>query len=197
MRDRPSYLDVDTRIAAGDRQGLAPLRGDPEWDAHLAATAPLDEVPAWVLELDRPRPRRRAWWWWPVLAAAVIVALLVVPRAPYVGVKGGPTALLYVQHGAERPSTVWDGAPLAAGDRFRVELADLEAPYFAIVYVVADEPPTVLATGTGDGLVDGAWALDAPAAGARLVVVGADRALTGLPADEVLARPAAVELRLR
>jgi hypothetical protein len=203
---RPSLLEADRWAVTGDER-LATLRGDPAWDAHLAATAPLHEVPAWVLALDA-RPRRRRWW--AALAgalatAAVLLALIAVrPPGPYVGDKGVTAAVIHVagapSGGAPSGVTVWDGqTPLLAGDRFRVELADLPAgaPWFAVVLVEPGERPVVLATGEGDGLVDGAWALDAPARGAELIVLAADRDLAGQPPEALLELPAAARVPLR
>jgi hypothetical protein len=66
-----------------------------------------------------------------------------------------------------------------------------------VLYVEPDEPPMLLATGTEEGLLDGAWTLDAPPVGARLIVVGAERALSDRSPEELLALPHDAELSLR
>lgn len=202
MSERWSYLEVDARIAEGDLRGLEALRGDPEWDEHLAATAAPLEVPEWARALERPqrrpRPRRRWLAAGALLAAALALLLLpnVRPDEPYVGAKGAASALLYVERaGAVK---LWDGQrPLGPGDRFRIELADLGAPWFAVIYQEPGEPPVVLATGQGEGLLDGAWTFDAPAAGGKLLIYALQADPSGTAASTLLQRPPAVTLLLR
>jgi hypothetical protein len=198
MSERPSYLEVDTRLARGDQRALDALRGDPEWEAHLAATAPPEEIPAWVQALAAHPPRRawrpRLWATGALLAAAL--ALLLLPQQPYVGSKGEATALLYVERAGV--VTIWDGQrPLHSGDRFRIELAALDAPWFAVLYQEPGEPVVVLATGSGEGLIEGAWTFDAPAAGGQILVVGWPDDPAGLPPSALLQRPPALVLPLR
>jgi hypothetical protein len=198
MPDRPSYLEVDTHLARRDERALAHLRGDPEWDEHFAATTPPEEVPDWVHALAQPPPRARRPRLWVVgaMLAAALVLLLLLPQGPYVGSKSGPSATLYVERAGI--VTLWDGErPLLAGDRFRLELRDLGEPWFAVVYQEPGEPPVVLATGPGEGLIEGAWTFDAPAAGSRLVVIGWPEDPASQPASSLLQRPPVVILSLR
>ncbi len=172
----PSYLAVDAATVRHERTRLAPLRGHPDWDAHLAAVEAVPDVPQWALRLgDAPRRSGLRRWGLVIasLATALAIWLLVVrpPPDPYVGAKGGAAALIHVERDGR--VLVWDGAsPLGPPDRFRIELTGLSEPWFVVVYRDPEEPPAVLATGQGDGLVDGAWAFDGPADGGRVEVYG-------------------------
>lgn len=175
----PSYLQVDRWFLDGD-PGLAELA--PSWDGHLRDLAAPDEVPGWALALERPAPARR-WWVVSLPIAVAAAALLWVARPPYDAAKGGPDLEILLPEGP------WDGRALRAGDAIRLEVHGFASPYVAVVWTEPGAAPSLVtvAARPTDGVLPGAWELDADADGARIVALGLAAAPAGLTAAEALA----------
>jgi hypothetical protein len=193
MTERLSYLQVDRWYAAGDPRAER-LRADPVWAAHLGSLTPEEGVPDWALQLERRRPAR--WVLLPLgLAAATLLALLAA-RDPYVGLKGEPALLVHRQ--VPGGSEVWDGqGALRAGDAIQLEVRGVSAPWYAVVHLDPDEPPTVLASGTTPGLLPRAWVFDDAARGSRVVLLAAEGDPAGLDPGALLGLPVLAEVELR
>lgn len=166
MSDRPSFMQVDRWHVAGDPR-VRLLHDDPEWGAHLATLEPLP-LPPWLASLPARRPSPQVWPLILVAATALVAAWAF--QAPYVAWKGGPELIVYVR--TANGAAVWDGhTPLGEGDQIQLEVRGTSG--FTLVYE-DDGVQEVLAEAPRPGLIERAWALDGPAAGDRLLVVGSD-----------------------
>lgn len=179
----PSYLELDRHSVGllADAATAAHLTECARCQAYLAGFQPVADVPRWVAQAaqnEPPKcaassvsgPRVRRHWTWTAggmaVAAAVCLALLW-PRArepAYDGVKGAPGIAVYVQrHGV---AALWDGTPLAAGDRIRLEVMPEEFDHVSVFSLPASEQtPLPLYTGRvprgRPSILPKAWELDA------------------------------------
>jgi hypothetical protein len=129
-----THVDGCTRCA----KRLAALRDErARFEASARPRAFADAVLA-------RRPRRRRWWWFaPVLATACALLFWMRSREPEITFKGGPQALLYVEHqGVVAPHDA--GRRYQAGDRVQVVALTSQPAYVAVVDVEAGGKESVL-----------------------------------------------------
>jgi hypothetical protein len=186
----PSFLELD-------RQCLG-LSVDASTAAHVAACArcgqyiasyrPATDAPAWLsakaTRSASERPKRtphasRARLVWAgsfALVAAVCLAVYWPARreGAYDGVKGGPSVALFVQRAGL--VGLWDGAPLRAGDRIRLQVMPDEFDFVSVFGLpVGGAAPQRLYTGPltprASALLPKAWQLDAAPGPEQLVVL--------------------------
>lgn len=65
MSERRSFLEVDLASVTGDHARLEEIRGEPEWDEHLAALENPSPLPSWARRMvheDRDARSHRRWW---------------------------------------------------------------------------------------------------------------------------------------
>jgi hypothetical protein len=182
--------------------------------AQLAATRQAgDALPAWLLALEAqraaagfvaervlpdhaPKLRLRPW---PTaligtaLACAAAFALVRAPSEPaYDTTKGAASVWVHVQHEGVRGP--WDGAPLTAGDRIRLELAPDRFRHVTVFSVGASDADATLLHRSAlrphvRSALDKAWQLDASGTSERLLVVFARDELSVAAARRMLREP--------
>jgi hypothetical protein len=122
--EHPSFYELDRHCCGvGAAATEVHVASCPRCAEYVASYAPATTVPAWIQSPPRPqRAGRTAWVLGASLAAALTLAVLAQrePAPPYVGVKGGPSVSVFVQH--EGMVSLWDGRVLSAGDRVRLEV---------------------------------------------------------------------------
>jgi hypothetical protein len=198
----PSYLELDRHaLGAGEAGTDQHLADCAQCRAYVAAARPADVVPAWVSELDKaPSRRTRSVWIGAALAAAAALLFMWRPaEEPYVGTKGMPSALVYVHR--DHTTTLWDQAPLHAGDRIRIEVAPEE---FAHVSVFSTGPrgdaQAPLYSGTlkpfARTLLPKAWQLDAAGDAEHLAIVFSRAQLSTDAASALLRARDPAEVRI-
>jgi hypothetical protein len=208
----PSYLELDRHVlgASSDVATENHLADCARCRAYVSSHQPPREVPAWLVEAggsareqnkqraalpERTLPRTRARQLWTMgaltLAAAVSLAILrpkdVDPS--YDGVKGAPAVGVYVQH--EGVSGLWDGAPLVAGDRIRLQIMPEEFSHVSVFSVAEQEAvPKLLYTGRLPprtlSMLPKAWELDAAPGPEQIAVMLSRWEISPLAAQELL-----------
>ncbi|MFT3926581.1 MAG: hypothetical protein QM778_28810 [Myxococcales bacterium] len=201
----PSYLELDRHVL-GASSGVATanhLADCARCRAYVASHQPTGAVPAWLEERAAlsvrtpgktvPRTRPRRLWTVGALALAAAVSLAILrPKdvdPSYDGVKGAPAVGVYVQH--EGVSGLWDGAPLVAGDRIRLQIMPEEFSHVSVFNVATQEAvPKLLYTGRLPprtlSMLPKAWELDAAPGAEQIAVMLSRWEISPLAAQELL-----------
>jgi hypothetical protein len=179
-RAHPSYFELDCAALGAAREAATAehLRSCAQCRSYVEAARPAEVVPTWVAELERARRKPRAWTWLAggLAAAAALLFVWLAPGSepPYVGVKGAPSALVYVHR--DHATSLWDHTPLRAGDQIRLEVAPEEFEHVTVLGGAARGAETTLLYGGPvkphqRALLPKAWQLDAVGDAEHLAVV--------------------------
>ena len=202
-REHPSYLQLDRHcLGVPDSAGTAAHLADCQrCRSYVERYAPAAELPSWLTaEMPAARTTSRAparsrslvWACAAALAAAACVMLFwppAQPEPPYVGVKGAPSALVHVQRAGV--TSVWNGEPLAVGDKIRLELMPEEFSYVSVFSWPAGKGALLpLYAGRvrprGATLLPKAWQLDAAPGPEELVILFAHAFISPAAAGQLL-----------
>jgi hypothetical protein len=168
----------DTARAAAEAHLAGCDRCRADRDAAADARAHFTTV---VLPRTQPRPRRR---WWLIAAPAVAAAVLVcfamwpapTPRAPELGIKGGPAMQVFVAHD-DTVFALQDGETLEPGDRLRF-VAEPNGARFVLIASIdgAGAVTTYVPYGGTESLpLDGAERIEVPGSIALDTAPGPER----------------------
>jgi hypothetical protein len=208
MTDRhPSYLELDRHaLGAAAAQTTAHVAGCERCRLYVESVPNAGELPAWLAAAPSPRrarhdrlararnraPRPRRWalavGGLAAAAALLFAVLRPVPRDDaYDGVKGTPSVGVYVLRAGR--VGLWDGTPLVAGDRIRLEVTPEQFRRVSVFSLDRDERPRGLYTGVVNpharSMLPKAWQLDAAPGPEQLAIFFSDMEISA-PAAEVL-----------
>jgi hypothetical protein len=152
-------------------------------------------APTWLEPRLRARKQRRMLGMGSAAAALVLAASLCVmwlgpPHRDtnYDGVKGTPSVGVYVQRGAV--VQLWNGGPLQAGDRIRLEVVPEEFGHVSVFSVPSASPLVRLYTGPvkrqTHNLLPKAWQVDAADGPEQLAVFLSDMEISAQAAQTLL-----------
>lgn len=185
ISEHPSYLELDRQClgVSTDANTAVHVAACARCRDYVASYRPASDAPAWLIAVG-PRKRDRlhasrarlAWASGCALVAAVCLVLYWPTQRdePYIGVKGGPSVALFVQRAGV--VGLWDGAPLRAGDRIRVQVMSDEFDYVSVFGLPTHgaAPQRLYAgrlTPRTSALLPKAWQLDSAPEPEQLVIL--------------------------
>jgi hypothetical protein len=205
----PSYLELDRHAlgAAAQATTAGHVAECERCRAYLESMPSTEGMPAWLpaarsplrvqrtrpLRVQSTRPQRTRRWALATSCLAAAAALFLVwlrarPEPSYDGVKGAPGVGVYVLRAGQ--VQLWDGAPLEAGDRIRLEVAPEQFRRVSVFSLAQAERPRGLYAGPVTPgvrqVLPKAWQVDAAPTPEQLAVFFSDMEISAQAAEVLL-----------